>query len=765
MKAKTLLFFAIAIQLSINSIAQSTIRISGTTSKAKKVYLFDYGKKEPRLSAPIKDGEFSFTVPSCGNLPQIAYIAISEEDENKSVIVIDDEDVNVDLDYDTRSGSKNNVILDEFNTYYKDFVKWKLSVLEALYKTKDAQLYKELRKQIPDKTDPIKIIYQINKFSIIGLYILKCMVPSSINPELFTEKDLGTTLENLDLRYENSALVKDVRNKMYSMMVHTPGYSFIDLCLNGVDGKKHWLNEWCGKGNYVLVDFWASWCGPCMGEMPNLIQNYAKYHEKGFEIVGVSLDDNSNSWKNCVKKNQMAWPQLSDLKGWQSGVCKTYAITAIPANILVDPDGKVVKVNLRGNELTNTLQEIFDNNELITTDNATRNNSLNSDEREIHKKTDGQGGIVEQNPSFPGGMDCLKEWLAENVKYPTNARAEQVQGRVIVDFIVDKDGSIVNPSIIRSVHPDLDAEALRVVSAMPKWTPGVQKGKSVRVRFSLPITFIINAEPINEDQNSNQTTTYGELLETLGPKYISWNEAKNYEKKGSKMWEDEWKHQVTEIVKSVLYGSFPDYPELQLNNDANRIITDFEYANAFHFNIIAAKELQDYAKYVEIQMREFMKWRGLSHKFSTGVSELEDILKSANYISNRPAISKSLFRIAEGVFTEDFGTTGLFLNVNTVLNIYKEYYFCFDMARAIYPFVAKGFIDRKKLVELKNNKNGDMAAYIDNVLATANTNVINLVTNNFVLWIKSNVPELNRNIIRALRDHSVFKDDVRIFRQ
>ncbi|MBP5523229.1 MAG: energy transducer TonB [Bacteroidaceae bacterium] len=97
--------------------------------------------------------------------------------------------------------------------------------------------------------------------------------------------------------------------------------------------------------------------------------------------------------------------------------------------------------------------------------------------------------IVEQNPMFPGGNEALMKWLSKNLKYPASAQENGIQGRVLVQFVVNKDGSIVEPKVIRSVDPALDKEALRVVSAMPKWQPGKQRGKTVRVRFTLPVTF------------------------------------------------------------------------------------------------------------------------------------------------------------------------------------------------------------------------------------------------------------------------------------
>lgn len=97
--------------------------------------------------------------------------------------------------------------------------------------------------------------------------------------------------------------------------------------------------------------------------------------------------------------------------------------------------------------------------------------------------------VVEQSPMFPGGMDELTKWLGKNLKYPASAQENGIQGRVLVQFVVNKDGSIVEPKVIKSVDAALDKEALRVVSAMPKWQPGKQRGKTVRVRYTLPVTF------------------------------------------------------------------------------------------------------------------------------------------------------------------------------------------------------------------------------------------------------------------------------------
>ena len=162
-----------------------------------------------------------------------------------------------------------------------------------------------------------------------------------------------------EYKYADRASLAPLKELLKKEECKMPGAKVVDFEMKDLKGETVKLTDWVGKGNYVLVDFWASWCGPCRQEMPTVKEAYAKYHPKGFEVVGVSLDRTQQAWEQGVRDLGITWPQMSDLKYWQCEAAALYNIRGIPATILFAPDGTVVKAGLRGEELIKKLAELY----------------------------------------------------------------------------------------------------------------------------------------------------------------------------------------------------------------------------------------------------------------------------------------------------------------------------------------------------------------------------------------------------------------------
>lgn len=137
------------------------------------------------------------------------------------------------------------------------------------------------------------------------------------------------------------------------------GAKFINITQADPDGKSIKLYDYLKGKKYVLVDFWASWCGPCRAENPHILKVYNKYKDKGFDVFAVSLDDNKDRWIKAIKDDKMPWAQVSDLKGWKNEAAQYYNITAIPMNYLLDENGVIVARNLRGDALENVISKLI----------------------------------------------------------------------------------------------------------------------------------------------------------------------------------------------------------------------------------------------------------------------------------------------------------------------------------------------------------------------------------------------------------------------
>ncbi len=181
---------------------------------------------------------------------------------------------------------------------------------------------------------------------------------------------LETFVQTLDRRFANARLAKDFTVKLNRMLAQPqmpkrhkrlipdgPDPEAPDFSLPTPAGATVSLSSF--KGKYVLLDFWASWCAPCRAENPNVVAAYHKFKNKNFTILGVSLDQKKEAWQKAIEDDGLTWTHVSDLRGWSSPAAQIYQVESIPANFLIDPDGKIIACNLRGAALASRLQEVL----------------------------------------------------------------------------------------------------------------------------------------------------------------------------------------------------------------------------------------------------------------------------------------------------------------------------------------------------------------------------------------------------------------------
>ncbi|MCU0404407.1 MAG: AhpC/TSA family protein [Chitinophagaceae bacterium] len=161
-------------------------------------------------------------------------------------------------------------------------------------------------------------------------------------------------------RAKESIFGKSLEQQMSGERLLGYGQIAPDFIQNDPEGKPVSLKEFRGK--YVLVDFWASWCGPCRMENPNVVQAYQRYKSKNFTVLGISLDRDKPKWLQAIKDDNLTWPHVSDLKFWQNEVAQLYQVSSIPQNFLLDPEGRIIGKNLRGAALDQFLEKTLGNN-------------------------------------------------------------------------------------------------------------------------------------------------------------------------------------------------------------------------------------------------------------------------------------------------------------------------------------------------------------------------------------------------------------------
>jgi thiol-disulfide isomerase/thioredoxin len=334
----------------------------------KVVYLqqleFNLGARPSIDSTIVENGKFVFN-GIAEEKPVVQFIVIGESIWTPFVFIAEKGKIELNFDPELKVAVKGTAM----NNQYQQFVLEQTKIVEKMRSARNkfedikqtdnftsgqrrefVEKFKELSEELESITfDFIKA----NITTPVGQYFL------IDNMYSLNDNKLKELIALSASEFKQSDIVQRLETLIEVREATGVGKQFTNIKGFNLDGKEVSLSDYAGKGKVVLVDFWASWCGPCIYVMPDLVNIYRKYKNRGFEIVGVSLDSNQENWKKSTESLQITWPQFSNLQGWGEDGAVAYGINLIPNMILIDKDGKIIERQLSMETLSVRLEELL----------------------------------------------------------------------------------------------------------------------------------------------------------------------------------------------------------------------------------------------------------------------------------------------------------------------------------------------------------------------------------------------------------------------